>query len=217
MSKKTRERIIWTVFTLVILWILYRAACFLFVGLIPERRTFYLTYSSFLRDADHAARFMEELPESATRKKYFHRVFLFTYEDGYGTVISKDNYEDVKKQYLMEKEEYVDQFVNYITINGQRIEESEERKEEIRKNLNIYSVRETSQTEPDVAETLKQNHIEFFDRIAREDAEGGNYHFLWYWIKDDLGQYFEFMGVVYNDKTREIIEINRLKYDLSDW
>ncbi len=160
---------------------------------------------------------MEELPKSATRKKYFHRVFLFTYEDGYGTVISEDNYEDAKVQYLREKEEYVNQFVNYITINGQRIEESEEKKEEIRKNLDIYRIHETGHTEPDVAETMKQNHIEFFDQIAREDTEGGDYHFLWYWLDDDPGRYFGFMGVVYNDKTREIIEVNYLKMDLSDW
>ncbi len=216
MSWKTRERIIWTVFVLVMLWIFYKAACFLFVGLIPERRTFYITYSSFLKDAERT-QFMQELPKSATRTKYFHQVFLFTYKNGYGTVIPERDYEATKEECIENREAYINHIASYRLIDGQLKECSEEEKEEYKNTLDIYSIHKVNQPEPNVAETLKHNNIDFFDQIACESAEKGDYHFLWYWIEDVPDRQFRFMGSIYNDETHEIIEVNYLKMDLSDW
>ncbi len=215
MNKKIRVRVLRVIFGLLFLGMVYRIACFLFEGLIPERRTLYLSYSSFLRDAKRT-HFMVELPKSATRTKYFHQVFFFTYENGYGTVIPEEDFEVIKEQYLGEKEKFINQLVSYKYVGGQSIELSEEERKKNRDAKDIYCIENNDKPKPIVADVLEQNNVDFFNKIARQDVREGNYDFLWYWIEDVPGTQFVFSGIIYNNETNEIIELNYWRMDLSN-
>lgn len=210
MKKKIKRWTLLIVIGLFILWVVYRVICLLgngfMPGCIPERRTFYLTYASFNRDAKYCE-FIENLPKSAQGTKYFHEIYFFTFRNGYGTVISEKDYEEAKRQCLKEKEERVNYFISHIYFMGEQIEQSEEEIEERRRELNIYSINDSEELEPSVADILEENGVDFFDKIARQNVREGAYHFLWYEIIEDDGYQTEFTGSIYNDETFELIEV----------
>lgn len=210
MKQKIKHGTLFFIIGLFIIWIVYRAICMLgngfMPGCMPERRTFYVSYASFKRDAKYCE-FIENLPKSAKKKKYFHQIYFFTFRNGYGTVISEKDYEDTKKQCLKEKEERVNYLIKHVYFMGEQVEQSEEEIEETRKSLNIYSINDNKEPEPNVADVLEENGVDFFNKIARQNIREGDYHFLWYEVIEDDGYQTEFTGTIYNDETYEFIEV----------
>lgn len=212
-NKKIKKKILVLTSCLIVLWLVYEISCFLFKGIMPERKTLYLTYGFFRRDVGSTVHFMESLPKSASGNKYYHDVFFFTYENGYGTTISEQDYEETKAQCLKGREEFTARSLARSYINGQWFENSKEEQAKIKEELNIYSINDTDRLKPNVAEILEENGVNFFDKIARQDVEEGNYHFLWY-RADRYRPDFE--ASIYNDETHEIIEVDYLKMEV-DW
>ena len=68
----------------------------------------------------------------------------------------------------------------------------------------MHSIKDTEKPEQDIVEILEQQHVDFFDKISRQDLEEGNYYFLWY-TYDEFGCWFE--ASICNDDTHEIIEV----------
>lgn len=194
---------------------IYGAICRVCEGLLPERRTLYLSYSSFCRDAKYAV-FMEELPESASGKKYFHQICLFTFKNGYRIQVGKEEYEETKKKCLEEKEEYIADFVESVHINGKLVRVSEEEEIRQREALDLYNMNDNGTEESSVEKILEENNVGFFNELASQDVKEGNYHFLWYWREDDPEK-IRFRCSIYNDETREIIEICYTVIKILEW
>ncbi len=214
MNKKLKTcLIVLTIFTFGI-YGFYCVLCLFADSALPDTRTIYLSYNSFYKSAKENT-FMEALPESASRKKYFHQAYFFNDRDGYGATYSEEKYEDAKQIYLQKRWDYMNHFVSYITINGETIEQTEEERAEELAYWNPYSMDDTTRQEPDMVTVFDRYNVNFFDIIAKESVEDGNYHFVWCWEQGVDSDYISLDCVIYNDETREIIEISCLKKGLS--
>lgn len=214
MNKKLKNCLIAFVILLLGIYSMYCALCYFGDRALPDTRTIYLSYNSFYKSAKENT-FMEALPESASRKKYFHQTYFFNDRDGYGATYTEEEYEAAKQIYLQKRWDYMNQLLCYKYVSGERIAKTEEEKQETLAYWNPYSMDDTTRQEPDMATVFERYNVNFFDIIAKESVEDGNYHFIWCWEQGVDSDYISLDCVIYNDETREIIEISCLKKGLS--
>lgn len=210
MNKKLKTCLIVLIIFVFGIYGFYCVLCLFADSALPDTRVIYLSYNSFYKSAKEST-FMETLPESASHKKYFHQTYFFNDRDGYGATYSEEEYEEAKQIYLQRRWEYMNQLISYKYVNGERITKTEEEKQESLEYWNPYSMDDASRQEPDMETVFERHNVNFFDIIAKESVEDGNYHFIWCWEQDIESTYISLDCVIYNDKTREIIEISCLK------
>lgn len=102
--------------------------------------------------------------------------------------------------------------ISYKWVEGKRVKHTDEEIAYYMNDENPYYMNDPERQEPNVAETLKKYDVDFCHRLAKQDLDNGNYHFLWCWEKDNLSSYVALNCTIYNDETREIIEISYHAY-----
>ncbi len=153
---------------------------------VPRHRTFFVSYDSFCKKAEHAS-FVSELPESSKGIKYYWGIDSFVEIAGYGTSLSDEDYEKMRTQAL---ERYRER-----SLAGNFPE----------KTLCLYTNGKEREYVND--EWLKKYDVSKANELLADDEEIKDYYILVYdYIDDGRSVYFKCM--LCNDASKRVIEID---------
>ena len=153
---------------------------------VPRHRTFFVSYDSFCKKAEHAS-FISDLPESSKDIKYYWGIDWFVEIAGYGTSLSDEDYEKLRAQAL---EDY-----RKRSLDGNFPE----------KTLYLYTNGEEREYVND--EWLKKYDVSKANELLADDEEIKDYYILAYDYTDN-GRSVYFQCMLCNDLSKRIIEID---------